>query len=191
MKYITAAVVAAFVPLVLIAQTPPTPASPTATAEVTFTKHIAPILQRSCENCHRGGGVAPMPLTTYEEVRPWAKAIKQRTAIGPHAGVMPPWYVEKNIGIQKFRNDPSLSDQEIAMIAKWADSGAPRGQRRRHAAGPRVERQQQVADRRARSGRAHHRPGGQGQRARLRATGRAPATARWPTCSSTSAIACR
>ncbi len=95
--------------------------------EVTFTKHIAPILQRSCENCHRPDGVAPMSLRTYEEVRPWARAIKQRTGIGPQAGVMPPWYVEKNIGIQHFKNDPSLSADEIAMIAKWADSGAPRG----------------------------------------------------------------
>src|SRR5215203_6398358 len=77
--------------------------------EPTFTKHIAPILQRSCENCHRADGVAPMSLTTYEEVRPWARAIKQRTGIGPHAGVMPPWYAEKNIGIQSFKNDPSLS----------------------------------------------------------------------------------
>src|ERR671932_537031 len=68
--------------------------------EVTYSKHIAPILQRSCENCHRPGGAGPMPLTTYEEVRPWARAIKQRTGIGPHAGVMPPWYMEKNIGIQ-------------------------------------------------------------------------------------------
>jgi hypothetical protein len=95
--------------------------------EITFTKDIAPILQRSCENCHRPGGVAPMALQTYEDVRPWARAIKQRTGVGPHAGVMPPWYVEKNIGIQKFQNDPSLSDAEIATIAKWADGGAPRG----------------------------------------------------------------
>src|SRR5438309_4051829 len=96
-------------------------------SDVTFTKHIAPILQRSCQNCHRPDGVAPMPLVTYEDVRPWARAIKQRTGIGPRAGVMPPWYVEKNIGIQKFQNDPSLSDEEIAMIAKWVDNGAPLG----------------------------------------------------------------
>jgi len=95
--------------------------------DVTYTKDIAPILQRSCENCHRADGVAPMSLSTYEEVRPWARAIKQRTGIGPHAGVMPPWYMEKNIGIQKFKDDPSLSDLEIAKVAKWADSGAPRG----------------------------------------------------------------
>ena len=96
-------------------------------AEVTYTKHIAPILQRSCENCHRSGGVAPMALQTYEQSRPWARSIKARTGIGPRAGVMPPWYVEKEIGIQHFKNDPSLSETEIALIAKWADSGAPRG----------------------------------------------------------------
>jgi hypothetical protein len=95
--------------------------------EVTYTKDVAPVLQRSCENCHRTDGVAPMSLSTYDDVRPYAKAIKQRTSIGPHAGVMPPWYVEKNIGIQEFQNDPSLSDEEVAMIGKWVDAGAPRG----------------------------------------------------------------
>jgi hypothetical protein len=102
-------------------------AQPGAASEITFSKDVAPILQRSCQNCHRPDGVAPMSLVTYEETRPWARAIKTRTGIGPKAGVMPPWYVEKNIGIQKFKNDPSLSDAEIAKIAKWADSGAPRG----------------------------------------------------------------
>jgi hypothetical protein len=95
--------------------------------QVTFSKHIAPILQRSCQNCHRPDGVAPMSLVTYGDVRPWARAIKTRTGIGPKAGVMPPWYVEKNIGIQQYKNDPSLSAVEIATIAKWADSGAPEG----------------------------------------------------------------
>ena len=106
---------------------PPGLAEQTDVPEVTFSRHIAPILQRSCQNCHRPEGVAPMALVTYEDARPWARAIKQRTGIGPRAGVMPPWYVEKNIGIQQFHNDPSLSDAEIALIAKWADSGAPRG----------------------------------------------------------------
>jgi hypothetical protein len=95
--------------------------------EVTYTKDIAPIVQRSCENCHRADGVAPMALSNYEQVRPFARAIKQRTGIGPRAGVMPPWYVEKNIGIQQFQSDPSLSDEEVATIAKWADTGAARG----------------------------------------------------------------
>ena len=63
--------------------------APPAAADVTFTKDIAPILQRSCQQCHRPGGVAPMPLITYEQVRPWARAIKTRTGLGPRAGVMP------------------------------------------------------------------------------------------------------
>ena len=91
---------------------------------VTFTKDIAPILQRSCQNCHRpNGGLAPMSLTTYDEVRPWARAIKLRTA----KREMPPWFIEKNVGIQQFKDDISLSDEEIATIAAWVDAGAPRG----------------------------------------------------------------
>ena len=104
-----------------------TTAQSSAAGDVTFTKDIAPILQRSCQNCHRADGVAPMSLVTYEEVRPWARSIKQRTSIGPRAGVMPPWYIEKNIGIQHYKDDPSLSEKEIATIGKWADAGAPQG----------------------------------------------------------------
>jgi hypothetical protein len=111
----------------LLSATAPAAQTGTASVDVTFAKDIAPILQRSCQQCHRADGGAPMPLVTYEEVRPWARAIKTRTGLGPRAGVMPPWFVEKDIGIQRFKNDPSLSEAEIAAIAKWADSGAPRG----------------------------------------------------------------
>jgi hypothetical protein len=68
-----------------------------------------------------------MSLLTYEDARPWARAMKLRTGLGTQRGAMPPWFVEKNLGIQQFKSDPSLSDAEIATIAKWADSGAPRG----------------------------------------------------------------
>ena len=68
-----------------------------------------------------------MSLVTYEEVRPWARAIKARVAVGPHGGVMPPFFLGKDIGIQKFKNDPSLSDEEIARVVKWVNDGAPRG----------------------------------------------------------------
>src|SRR5262249_59544594 len=101
--------------------------APAGAGDVTFTKDVARILQRGCQECHHADGVAPMSLVTYEEVRPWAKAIKTRTALRSQRGAMPPFFVEKNIGIQKFKHDPSLSDEEIAKIAKWADSGAPRG----------------------------------------------------------------
>ncbi len=96
-------------------------------AAVTFSKDIAPILQRSCENCHRAGGGGPMSLVTYEEVRRYAGRIRDRTAIRDRMGSMPPWYVEKNIGIQHYKNDPSLSDQDLALIQAWVANGAPQG----------------------------------------------------------------
>ncbi len=95
--------------------------------EVTFARDIVPILQRSCQSCHRPNSVAPMSLLTYEEVRPWASVIKMRTAIRDRMGTMPPWFIEKDVGIQDFKSDISLTDQEIATIARWVDSGAPQG----------------------------------------------------------------
>lgn len=95
--------------------------------QVTFTKDIVPILQRSCQKCHRPNSLAPMSLIDYEEVRPWARAMQYRTGLRDKPGVMPPWYIEKDIGIQGFKNDPSLSDEEVSKIAAWAESGAPRG----------------------------------------------------------------
>ena len=106
--------------------TAPLPAAGQA-PEPTFTKDIAPILQRSCQKCHRPDSLAPMSLITYEEVRPWARSIKNRTGLRSKMGVMPPWYIEKDIGIQRFKDDWSLSDAEIATIAAWTDNGAPRG----------------------------------------------------------------
>ena len=91
--------------------------------EVTFTRDIAPIFQRSCQACHRPGSIAPMSLMTYEESRPWARSIKDRVA----ARKMPPWFIDRTVGIQHFKDDRSLSDEEIAVISKWVDSGAPRG----------------------------------------------------------------
>src|ERR671918_2990180 len=90
---------------------------------LTYAKHVAPIMQRSCQTCHRPGTNAPMSLLTYEDVRPWARAIKTKV----QSRLMPPWHIERNVGIQQFKDDPSLSDAEIAKIAAWVDAGAPRG----------------------------------------------------------------
>ena len=68
-----------------------------------------------------------MSLTTYNEVRRWSQRIKERTAIRDRMGAMPPFYVEPGVGIQHFKNDPSLSDHELALIQAWADNGAPEG----------------------------------------------------------------
>ena len=92
-----------------------------AETDVTYAKHIAPIIQRSCENCHRQGGFAPMSLMTYDEVRPWARSIKQKTSTRE----MPPWFIEPDIGVQHFKNDPSLSADEIDMVGRWVDNGRP------------------------------------------------------------------
>ena len=97
------------------------------TGEITFHKDIVPILQRSCQNCHRIGGGGPMSLVTYDEVAPFAGLIEFKTGLRDRAGAMPPWYVEKNIGIQRFKNDTSLNDEEIAAISTWARSGTPEG----------------------------------------------------------------
>src|SRR5436190_10123231 len=87
---------------------------------VTFTKDIAPILQDKCQECHHNGSIAPMSLVTYDETRPWAKAIRQRVI----QRQMPPWHIDKTIGVQKFKNDISLSDEQINTITRWVDSGA-------------------------------------------------------------------
>ena len=91
--------------------------------QVTFAKDVMPILQESCQNCHRPNSIGPMPLLTYENARPWARAIKEQVTLRN----MPPWYLDRHVGIQKFKNDISLSDKQIATIAKWADEGAPLG----------------------------------------------------------------
>ena len=94
---------------------------------VTFARDIAPILARSCVGCHRAGGAGPMAFSSYQDVRRYAQRIRDKTAIRDRMGAMPPWYVEKDIGIQHYKQDPSLSDRELAMIQAWADNGAPEG----------------------------------------------------------------
>ena len=107
-------------PTVLSAQTP----GATRGAEsVTFARDIAPIFQEKCEGCHRNGSMAPMSLVTYQEVRPWVRAIKTRVANRE----MPPWHLDKTVGIQKFRNDRSLNEEQITKIVNWIDAGAPLG----------------------------------------------------------------
>lgn len=90
---------------------------------VTFTKDVAPIIQAKCESCHRPGEMAPMSLVTYEQVRPWAKAIRQRVATRQ----MPPWHIDPTVGVQSFQNDMSLSNAQISTVLKWVDAGAPQG----------------------------------------------------------------
>jgi hypothetical protein len=93
---------------------------------VTFAKDVAPIFQAKCEVCHRPGQGAPMSLQTYEEARPWARAIRERVI----TQTMPPWHLDKTVGIQQFSNDRSLSKQQIDTIVKWVDQGAQVGDKK-------------------------------------------------------------
>ena len=99
------------------------PVSSMAADAPTFSKDIARILQEKCQDCHRTGSMAPMSLMTYEETRPWAKAIKQRVVTRN----MPPWHLDKTVGIQSYQNDISLNNEQIATIVRWVDAGAPAG----------------------------------------------------------------
>jgi hypothetical protein len=105
---------ALIVPRAVLAQAPSTP---------TFTKDVAPIFQEKCEACHRPDSIAPMSFVTYEETRPWARSIKTRVA----SRQMPPWHIDRTVGIQKFANDRSLRDEQIDTIVRWVDGGAPKG----------------------------------------------------------------
>src|ERR1044071_2520062 len=86
----------------------------------TFAKDVAPILQEKCQECHHTGSMAPMSLVTYEETRPWAKAIRDRVTTRQ----MPPWHIDTTVGVTKFKNDMSLSQAQIDTIAAWVDQGA-------------------------------------------------------------------
>jgi Copper type II ascorbate-dependent monooxygenase, C-terminal domain len=94
--------------------TPPAP-------EPTFYKDVLPVLQDHCQSCHRPGEVAPMPLVTYRQTRPWVNAIAHEVQMK----MMPPWFADSRYG--RFANDPSLTAQQISMISAWVAAGAPAG----------------------------------------------------------------
>ena len=87
----------------------------------TFSKDVAPILQQNCQGCHRAGEAAPMPLLTYQQARPWAKAMKEAVLLKK----MPPWPADPQVG--HFSNDRSLSAKDRDTLIAWVDGGAPEG----------------------------------------------------------------
>jgi hypothetical protein len=98
--------------------------APAAAAETpTFSKDVAPILQAKCQACHQPNSIAPMSLMTYQEARPWARSMRERVS----SRQMPPWHIDKSVGIQQFKNDMSLSDEQIDTIVRWVEGGAPQG----------------------------------------------------------------
>jgi len=91
--------------------------------QVTFSKDVAPIFQEKCQSCHQPNSIAPMSLITFQEARPWARSIKDRVS----SRQMPPWHIDRSVGVQKFKNDMSLSDEQVDTIVKWVDQGAQQG----------------------------------------------------------------
>jgi hypothetical protein len=112
----------AFVFLILASATQSMAQVPAA-EDVTFAKHVAPIMNENCVLCHQPGAIGPMSFRTYEEVRPWARLIKQRVT----AGTMPPYRYDRDVGIQELKHDLRMSNEEIDTIARWVDAGAPLG----------------------------------------------------------------
>src|SRR5215208_6357380 len=98
-------------------------AADTPQTAATFSKDIAPIFQAKCQECHQPNSIAPMSLITYQEARPWARSIKSRVS----QRQMPPWHIDPSVGVQKFKNDMSLSQKQIDTIVAWVDAGAPQG----------------------------------------------------------------
>jgi hypothetical protein len=91
--------------------------------ELTYTKHVAPIIEAKCQTCHQPNSIAPMSLLKYEDVTQYADQI--RTYVGER--IMPPWQLDHTAGIQSYKNDRGLSDEQISTILKWMDSGMKRG----------------------------------------------------------------
>jgi hypothetical protein len=98
-----------------------TAAAATNPPAVTFTRDVAPVLERNCQGCHRPGEAAPFSLLTYEQARPWARAIKEAVLLKK----MPPWFADPHYG--KFSNDRSLAQKDVDTLIAWADGGTPRG----------------------------------------------------------------
>ncbi len=92
-------------------------------ADVTYAADVATIIQNNCQVCHRAGGIGPMELITYEDVRLYAPLIK----IKVRDRVMPPYYYDTDIGIQELQHDWRLSQEDINTVVAWVDQGAPLG----------------------------------------------------------------
>ena len=91
--------------------------------KITYAKHIAPIFQAKCQECHQPNSIAPVSFMDYRDVLKEAKSIKHKV----ESRIMPPWHIDTSVGIQAFKNDRGLSDEEIEMIVAWVDDGAPLG----------------------------------------------------------------
>ena len=112
------------------------PAAAAEAGKVTFSNQVVRIFQEKCQDCHRSGTVAPMSLVTYEETRPWARSIKERVL----SAQMPPWHIDKTVGMRHFSNDMSLSDDADRDDREVGGLGRAGGRPEGHAAAEAVAR---------------------------------------------------
>jgi hypothetical protein len=98
-------------------------ADQSAAKAVTFTKDVAPILQEKCQVCHQPNSIGPMPLISYNDAKTFADEIKEKVG----ARLMPPWHIDRTIGIKDYKNDRGLTDAQISTIVNWVDGGTPMG----------------------------------------------------------------
>ena len=109
--------------VLVAAALPIAPAHAAAQDHPTFARDVAPIIQQNCQVCHQPGSIAPMSLTSYEAVKRYAPRIREKVA----ARIMPPWHIDRSVGIQEFKNDRGLSDEELETLVTWLDGDMPFG----------------------------------------------------------------
>ena len=99
------------------------PAPAGAQEELTYARDVAPILQENCQVCHQPGSIAPMSLMTFEAVKRYAPRIREKVS----QRIMPPWHIDRSVGVQEFKNDRGLTDDELETLVAWLDSDMPYG----------------------------------------------------------------
>ncbi len=95
----------------------------TGAPRVTYARDVAPIIQQKCQACHQPGSIGPMSLLSYDDVKQYALEIRERVS----ERTMPPWHIDRTVGIQHFKNDRSLTDAQVATLIDWIDDGTPMG----------------------------------------------------------------
>lgn len=108
--------------LLVVGLLPPLKAHDPITTKLTWSKEVSRLFAKRCMTCHQAGGMAPFALTTYEEARPWAVAIRDEVL----NRTMPPWNAVRGFG--EFKDDMSLTQEEITIISDWVNGGAPEGE---------------------------------------------------------------
>ena len=115
--------------LTLVAALWPAQAAAQEGEEVTFNRDVMPILQANCQECHQPNSIAPMSLLSYRDAYRWGSRIREKVS----ERIMPPWHIDRTVGIQDFENDRGLTEEELETLLGWIDGGTPYGDALRYA----------------------------------------------------------